>query len=128
MRYYTMLADTVPVSLAGPAVLLDCMLLHVEQRVADDVKTDKRLQARLQAEADLAHAEQPKSAGKKRGKTPRPPSAASVVSTAPVDEPMMVGNPDVEAVIAAEFAQLLHPATPSLSVEPRVEDAKGTSY
>jgi hypothetical protein len=124
MRYYTMLADTVPSSLASPAVILDCMLLHVEQRVDDDMSAHHREQARLQAEANNVQAELPKSAGKKKGKTPRPASAASSTSNAPADVPVLVGNPEIEAVIAAEFAQLLHPTTPSLSNEPLIDAVK----
>lgn len=126
-RYYAMLADTVPPELASPAVLLDCMLLHVEQRVADDQAAEERENARGLAEADAAESEQPRSAGKKKCKVPRPPSAASTTASAFCEDPAPASDPDIEAMIAQEFEHLLCPAAPPLSDEGIAEDPDGKS-
>lgn len=128
-RYYTMLADTVPPELASPAVLLDCMLLHVEQRVAHDQAAEEREVALAQAEAGSVEPELPRSsAGKKKGKAPRPPSAASTTASGPCDDPVPLSDAVVEAMIAQEFEHLLSPAAPDTADEGIVEEATGKTY
>eukprot|EP00730_Choanoeca_flexa_P018580 TRINITY_DN9040_c0_g1_i3.p1 TRINITY_DN9040_c0_g1~~TRINITY_DN9040_c0_g1_i3.p1 ORF type:complete len:1612 (+),score=334.82 TRINITY_DN9040_c0_g1_i3:321-4838(+) len=129
-RYYTSLIETVPSSLATPAVILDCMLMHVEQTVKDDVaqaEAAAAAEAAALAAATTASdeesqaAEQPKSAAKKKGKT-RPASAVSAISEGQRRETLELVNTGVRDMIAQEFEALLAPKSQLQTTDEGIAD------